>query len=140
MNFKSLRQLFPVTQKYAFLNNAAESPLNLRVQDKLLEYLHTAANAPHTKPQVRDDVRLKLSGLLGGDPDEYALVTSTGMGISMAAAGYNWGKGDNVVVPSDEHWNNTFPWQALQMTQLKSYSKQNVQNQADCLKQPLVLH
>lgn len=113
MDVKSIRQLFPVTQKYAFLNNAAESPLNLRVQNKLLDYLDIAANAPHTKPQVREDVRVKLSGLLGGHPDEYALVTSTGMGLSMVAAGYNWVKGDNLVVPEDEHWNNTFPWQAL---------------------------
>lgn len=115
MDIKLIRQLFPVTQKYAFLNNAAESPLNLRVKNKLEEYLNTAANAPHTKPSVRENVRIKLSGLLGGQANEYALVTSTGMGISIVAAGYNWGEGDNVVVPSDEHWNNTFPWQALQM-------------------------
>lgn len=114
MDIESIRQLFPVTQKYAFLNNAAESPLNLRVQDKLEKYLYTAANTPHTKPQVRDDVRVKLSGLLGGQADEYALVTSTGMGLGMVAVGYKWSKGDNVVVPSDEHWNNTFPWMALQ--------------------------
>jgi cysteine desulfurase/selenocysteine lyase len=31
----------------------------------------------------------------------------------MAAAGYMWKAGDNVVVPMDEHWNNTFPWLAL---------------------------
>jgi selenocysteine lyase/cysteine desulfurase len=31
----------------------------------------------------------------------------------MAAAGYDWRPGDNVVVPMDEHWNNTFPWLAL---------------------------
>lgn len=114
MNIKELRELFPVTDKYAFLNNAAESPLNLRVKKKLEEYLDVAANAPQNKPTVRNDVKLRLSELLGGKPDEYALVTSTGVGISIVAAGYNWGKGDNVVIPADEHWNNTFPWQALQ--------------------------
>lgn len=114
MDIKALRQLFPVTEKYAFLNNAAESPLNLRVRNKLEEYLNLASIAPHTKPLPREDVRLKLSGLLGGQADEYALVTSTGVGISIVAAGYNWEKGDNVVVPADEHWNNSFPWQALQ--------------------------
>lgn len=114
MDVKALRLLFPVTEKYAFLNNAAESPLNLRFQNKLEEYLKTALNEPHNKPSVRNDVRDRLSELLGGSPDEYALVTSTGMGISTIAAGYNWSDGDNVVVPLDEHWNNTFPWQALQ--------------------------
>lgn len=42
------------------------------------------------------------------------MVHSTGIGISIVAAGYNWAPGDNVVVPEDEHWNNTFPWQALE--------------------------
>ena len=33
--------------------------------------------------------------------------------IGMAAAGYPWAPGDNMVLPADEHWNNTFPWLAL---------------------------
>lgn len=118
MDVKSLRQLFPVTEKYVFLNNAAESPLNLRFKNKLDEYINLALNSPQNKPSIRDDVRIKLSNLLGGRPDEYALMTSTGMGLSVIAAGYKWEKGDNVVVPADEHWNNTFPWQALQQKDL----------------------
>lgn len=114
MDINELRKLFPVTKEYIFLNNAAESPLNLRFRNKLDGYLDTVENAPHTKPSIRDDVRIKLSALLGGKPDEYALVNSTGIGISIVAAGYNWQKGDNIVVPADEHWNNTFPWQALE--------------------------
>lgn len=119
MDIDKLRQLFPVTEKYAFLNNAAESPLNLAVRNRLELYLDLACQSPHTKPLVRESVREKLSELLGGRPDEYALVTSTGMGISAVAAGYRWRPGDNVVVPLDEHWNNTFPWQALQQKGLE---------------------
>jgi selenocysteine lyase/cysteine desulfurase len=52
--------------------------------------------------------------LFGGTTEDYALVTSTGVGVGIAAAGYSWKEGDNVVVPIDEHWNNTFPWLALQ--------------------------
>lgn len=114
MDIKALRKLFPVTDKYVFLNNAAESPLNVRVRYGLEEYLDIATTAPQNKPSVRNKVRARLSELLGGSPDEYALVTSTGVGLSVVAAGYNWRQGDNVVVPSGEHWNNTFPWQALQ--------------------------
>lgn len=114
MNISKLRKLFPVTKEYVFLNNAAESPLNLRVRQELDKYLDTAMNAPQKKPSARSNIKVRLSELLGGSPDEYALMTSTGMGIGIVAAGYNWTKGDNVVVPSDEHWNNTFPWKALQ--------------------------
>lgn len=96
-----------------FLNNAAESPLNERVRRRLQEYLTLAGEAPHRKPPAREPVREALSRLFGGSPDEYALVTSTGVGIGIAASGFPWQAGDNVVVPMDEHWNNTFPWLAL---------------------------
>lgn len=113
MDVSRLRQLFPVTQQCVFLNNAAESPLNTAVRQRLEEYIEIVSTAPHNKPSVRTPVRARLASLLGGEPSEYALVTSTGVGVGIAAAGYNWRPGDNVVVPSDEHWNNAFPWLAL---------------------------
>jgi len=113
MNITEARKLFPVHEKSVFLNNAAESPLNERVRHRLNEYLALASESPHLKPPVRKAVRTALSGLFGGASNEYALVTSTGVGIGIVASGYNWQKGDNVVVPIDEHWNNTFPWLAL---------------------------
>jgi len=33
--------------------------------------------------------------------------------MGIVAAGYPWQPGDNLVLPADEHWNNTFPWLAL---------------------------
>jgi len=113
MNISALRALFPVHEKSVFLNNAAESPLNVRVRQKLEEYLTLASDEPQKKPPVRPNIRFALAKLFGGNPDEYALVTSTGVGIGIAASGYNWQKGDNIVVPADEHWNNIFPWFAL---------------------------
>ena len=113
MDISTLRNLFPVHEKSIFLNNAAESPLNVRVRQKLEEYLILASDEPHKKPPVRPHIRTALSELFGGNSNEYALVTSTGVGIGITASGYNWQKGDNVVVPADEHWNNIFPWFAL---------------------------
>ena len=113
MNTSQIRTLFPVTQNSVYLNNAAESPLNIRVHRRLVEYLTLSSETPHDKPGVRQPVRAALAGLFGGTSDDYALVTSTGVGIGIVAAGYDWKKGDNVVVPADEHWNNTFPWLAL---------------------------
>lgn len=85
----------------------------MRVQQRLEDYLALAGKEPQNKPPARKAVPLALSGLFGGNPEDYALVTSTGVGIGMAAAGFDWRPGDNVVVPQDEHWNNTFPWLAL---------------------------
>lgn len=114
MDLVNVRELFPVTKNTIFLNNAAESPLNENVRKRLEAYLSIAGENPQDKPPVRDEVRRLLASLLGGAPEEYALMTSTGAGIGIAAAGYGWKNGDNVVVPADEHWNNTFPWLALQ--------------------------
>ncbi len=113
MDVAAIRRQFPVTDRMVFLNNAAESPLSLPVRRRLDEYLDQAACAPDRRPPARHPVRPLLSRLLGGSADEYALVTSTGVGLGVAAAGYPWAPGDNVVVPAGEHWNNTFPWLAL---------------------------
>lgn len=113
MDLSTYRTLFPVTEKFVYLNNAAESPLNTRVHQKLEEFLQLASEEPQNKPEVRTIIRKQLSGIFGGTVGEYALVTSTGVGISTVASGYQWQKGDNVVLPVDEHWNNTFPWLAL---------------------------
>jgi len=107
------RTLFPVTNHAIFLNNAAESPLNLRTKAALDEYLTLALEAPHKKQSPRGPVRQRCAVLYGGNPGDYALVGSTGLGIGMVARGYPWQKGDNMVLPADEHWNNTFPWLAL---------------------------
>jgi cysteine desulfurase/selenocysteine lyase len=113
MDVAKVRHLFPVTERMVFLNNAAESPLNLPVRRRLDEYLDQAAWSPDKRPPARHPIRPLLSRLLGGAPEEYALVTSTGVGLGLAAAGHAWTSGDNVVIPAEEHWNNTFPWLAL---------------------------
>lgn len=112
-DLSTYRALFPVAEKTVFLNNAAESPLNTRVHQRLTEYLQLVAEEPQNKPEVRTGIRKQLAAIFGGRADEYALVTSTGIGINIVASGFQWRAGDNVVVPIDEHWNNTFPWLAL---------------------------
>ena len=108
------RDLFPVTQKFAFLNNAAESPLNTATHARIQEYLATALAAPHTRPAaVRAEVRELLAELLGGRSEDFAMMSGTCQGINAVAAGIEWKEGDNVVVPDEEHWSNVFPWLAL---------------------------
>jgi len=113
MDIDRLRALFPVTGRAAYLDNAAESPVNLLVRRRLDEYLDLVSASPRAKPSVRLETKALLARLLGGSPEDYALVASTGVGLGMAAAGIAWKAGDNVVLPADEHWNNSFPWFAL---------------------------
>lgn len=114
MDIGQIRKIFKVTDKFIFFNNAAESPMNSIYRDKLDEFYDLATFAPHTKPDVRQVVREKLSQLLGGQSEDYALITSTGIGSGIVAGGLSFKKGDNIVLPKDEHRNNLFPWLALQ--------------------------
>jgi selenocysteine lyase/cysteine desulfurase len=113
MDSSAIRRLFPVTRQMAYLNTAAQSALATPVRERLDTYLDRAAADPDHRPSARHPVRPLLAGLFGGSVEEYALVTSTGVGLGLAAAGYAWVPGDNVVLPADEHWNNTYPWLAL---------------------------
>ena len=114
MNIEQTRTLFPVIKEAVYLNSASQSPLNTLVYDRLQSHLKTELNPVGKKAFNRDNIRVLLSKLLGGSPNEYALVTSTGIGISIVAQGINFKKGDNVVVPEREHWNNSFPWLQLE--------------------------
>ena len=72
------RELFPVTRQFVFLNNAAESPLNTATHARIQEYLATALAAPHTRPAaVRQEVRELLAELLGGQPEDFAMMSGT---------------------------------------------------------------
>lgn len=107
------KEMFPVTKNYIFLNNAAESPMNSLYRSGLDQYLDIVCEAPQTKPGVRLEVKTKLAKLLGGASSDYALITSTGVGVGIVASGLNFKSGDNIVMPEDEHRNNIFPWLAL---------------------------
>ena len=114
MNIEQIRSLFPVTKEAVYLNSASQSPLNTLVNGRLQNHLKTESNLVGKKAFNRNDTRVLLSKLLGGAPEEYALVTSTGVGVGIVAQGLNFKEGDNVVVSELEHWNNTFPWLELQ--------------------------
>lgn len=106
--------MFPVTKKTIYLNSASQCPLNTLVNDRLQDHLKIELNPVGKKGFDRGNIRVLLASLLGGAPEEYALVTSTGVGLGIVAQGLNLKAGDNIVVPEREHWNNIFPWLQLQ--------------------------
>ncbi|MEE9407203.1 MAG: aminotransferase class V-fold PLP-dependent enzyme [Polaribacter sp.] len=110
MNIEEIRALFPITKEVIYLNSASQAPLNTLVHDKLQAHIKSELNFVNKKGFNRDDIRMPLSKLLGGLPNEYALTTSTGVGLGIVAQGFDFKKGDNIIIPEQEHWNNTFPW------------------------------
>ena len=114
MNAQKLRSYFPVTKQAVYLNSASQAPLNTLVNDKLQSVLKNEENPLNKKPFDRNITKNLLSKILGGAPEEYALQTSTGVGIGIVAQGLRIEKCDNIVIPEQEHWNNTFPWLQMQ--------------------------
>jgi selenocysteine lyase/cysteine desulfurase len=114
MDIKEIRTLFPITKEAVYLNNASQAPLNTPVNDKLQLHIQSESNFVGKKAFNRDSIRIPLSKLLGGSPEEYALTTSTGVGLGMIAQGIDFKKGDNIILPEKEHWNNSFPWLNLE--------------------------
>lgn len=110
MNTEQIRSLFPVTQQAIYLNSASQSPLNTLINNKLREQIKVELNPVGKKAFNRNNTRELLAKLLDGSPTEYALTTSTGVGIGMVAQGIDFKPGDNIIIPEREHWNNTFPW------------------------------
>ena len=114
MDISKIRALFPVTQEAIYLNSASQAPLNTLVNSKLQNYLAAELNFKDKIVFNRDAIRAPLAKLLGGSKEEYALTTSTGVGLGIIAQGIHFKKGDNIVIPEKEHWNNAFPWLNLQ--------------------------
>jgi len=57
-----------------------------------------------------ESTRRKAATLLGCDAREIAFCRNTFDGLNIAANAIDWRPGDNVVLPTDEHPNNVFPW------------------------------
>jgi len=116
MNWEALREEFPVTRNFNFLNHAGHAPLSRRAADAARRYLrHSEENAyVHGGffKQV-EKVRAQIAALLHANPDEIAFTKNTSEGLSFVANGLTWQNGDNVVISNAEFPANVYPWQAL---------------------------
>ena len=109
-----LRALFPITERYNYLNHAAVSPLpttTLRAVEEQLRDVHENGSANFrnwlaTKEQARE----LLANLLGARPEQVAFVRNTSDGLSTVANGLTWRPGDNIVTFGREFPSNIYPW------------------------------
>jgi cysteine desulfurase / selenocysteine lyase len=112
-----LRQLFPVTKNYVYLNHAAVAPLALPVYERmeghardLLE--HGAVNYMAHLAAIKQ-VRGLAAQLINAQADEIAFAPSTSAGLAMIANGLDWQAGDNIVTADCEFPANVVPWMRI---------------------------
>jgi cysteine desulfurase / selenocysteine lyase len=114
MDWTALRDEFPVTRHWAFLDHAAVAPLPRRTRDAWKAWADDVADHGVVSSlkwfRRVNDVRSLCGRLLNCDPLDVAFVKNTSEGIGFVAEGYPWQAGDNVVTAADEYPSNVYPW------------------------------
>lgn len=113
-DWNALRRQMPATQKWAYLDHAAVSPLPAPTRDALVAWTEDATVNGDTSwvqwSNRAEEVRLAAARLLNAQPEEIALARNTTEGINFVAEGFPWQPGDNVVTLADEFPTNQYPW------------------------------
>jgi cysteine desulfurase/selenocysteine lyase len=76
--------------------------------------MHSGMDWPEQYVADRTYVREAVARLVGGAAETVVFVRSTGQGLSLAARGLDWKRGDNVVGARWEFPTNLVPWMALE--------------------------
>src|SRR5262245_36741753 len=118
MDWTSLRNEFPVTRRWAFLDHAAVAAPTERARRALVEWTDDlAANGVVTEGRWLkrvEESRQLFGRLLNADPLDVAFVKNTSEGIDFVAEGFPWRPGDNVVTAAEEYPSNLYPWLNLE--------------------------
>src|SRR4051794_2469176 len=117
MDWTTLRDEFPVTARWAYLDHAAVAPLSRPARDALAEWAADQADNGHVHEPAWmrrvEEVRRLAARLLRTDPLDLAFVKNTSEGVGIVAEGLSWRPGDNVVSAEGEYPANVYPWMNL---------------------------
>jgi selenocysteine lyase/cysteine desulfurase len=109
-----LRELFPITKRYNYLNHAAVSPLPLptllAVEGQLKDVQENGSVNFQDWLDTKEEARRLLAALLGARPEQIAFMRNTSDALSTVANGLNWRQGDNIVTFRGEFPSNIYPW------------------------------
>ncbi|MGI8641590.1 MAG: aminotransferase class V-fold PLP-dependent enzyme [Pyrinomonadaceae bacterium] len=116
MNEK-IRELFPVTENYAYLNSAAVAPLpTIAVEAVASQLRDVSENASVNYTEwiaTKNRARAILAEMLGVKPEQIAFMRNTSDGFSTVANGLQWQKGDNIVTFEKEFPANFYAWRRV---------------------------
>lgn len=117
---QTIRSLFPVTDKYIYMNHAAVSPLSTSARDAMQALIEdvTLNGSANYEDWCRtyEETRHSAARLVNARPHEIAFMRNTSEALSAVANGIDWREGDNVVSCNVEFPSNIYPWQRLRET------------------------
>jgi selenocysteine lyase/cysteine desulfurase len=109
------RSLFPDLAARSYLAHAGVSPPSLPVREAvgavLDGYARRGAAAVEQGLAMRGRLKAAVAALLGGRPDEVALVSGATAGVQAVALCFPWSRGDRLVLLQEEFPANVTPWQ-----------------------------
>ncbi|MEO9189789.1 MAG: aminotransferase class V-fold PLP-dependent enzyme, partial [Acetobacteraceae bacterium] len=104
---------FPAATHSLYFDTARRGLLPVRVRIALGAFFEQQQGPSVDKEALAAEVgetRAKAAELLHCSPEEIAFTKNTSEGLNIAANAIRWERGDNVVLPRDEHPNNVYPW------------------------------
>ena len=113
----AIRALFPVTERFNYLNHAAVSPppaaTIAAVQSQLTDVSQNGSVNFRDWLATKERTRQLLAAMLGARPEQVAFMRNTSDGLSTVANGLRWQPGDNLVTFRKEFPSNVYPWLRL---------------------------
>jgi selenocysteine lyase/cysteine desulfurase len=113
-----IREQFPVTRRYAYLNHAAVAALPRPVHEAMSDYLsersYQGSEALCEWEAHLESIRRLTADFVGAHPDEITFTSSVSHGLNIVAAGLDWLPGDNLICAETEFPANIYPWTNLQ--------------------------
>ena len=110
MTFEEARALFPVLERFAYLNTGTLGPLSrptLAAVEERLHFDQERGRGGHgwfmTVLELRARVREQLAAQVGASPAQMALTSSTTDGCNIVLSGLELGLDDEVVTTDSEH-------------------------------------
>jgi len=114
---ESIRSLFPVTQKFIYMNHAAVSPLSKPVRDAMVgitdDVMLNGTGNYDDWYRTYELARTAAARLVNAKAHEIAFMPNTSAAISAIANGLDFRPGDNIVSGEVEFPANVYPWMRI---------------------------
>jgi selenocysteine lyase/cysteine desulfurase len=111
------RELFAVTENYAYLNHAAVGVLPRPTREALHAFIdaHATGGVARVFPYEADmdAYRGSIARFIGAQPGTIATLRNTSDGANIVASGFPWEPGDELILPDNEFPANVQPWLPL---------------------------
>ncbi|PKK89374.1 MAG: hypothetical protein CVV64_14645 [Candidatus Wallbacteria bacterium HGW-Wallbacteria-1] len=114
MDDKEARTLFPVTEKYCYMDHAAVAPISSSAAETMASFARDMAEEGRLASKKWferiDGLRKNAAILMGTQAANIAFIKNTTSGIIIASQAIPSRPGDNVIIGAGEFPANVYPW------------------------------